>query len=154
MHHRHPAQPGGGDKAGEVGDRASPDGHDGVAAGEGVLAQLGPQPGRDLRGLGPFGVGYRRVAHDEAGVLQPSRHDRGVPLEAGGVHEQHLAYAVGHEVDDVAEHPTAHEHVVLVPDRDAHRLAHGDPPSSPRTSSATSSGVRPAVSTTCVATRS
>ena len=53
----HPAQPGRGDEAGQVGGGAAADADDHVGAGEAGLAERLPAVGGDLGGLGLLGVG-------------------------------------------------------------------------------------------------
>ncbi len=93
-------------------------------------------------------------------------HRGGQPRERLGPHDEHLPHPRREQPDDPVGHPVPDHDVVGVTDPDdgglaatasavatAPDLAH-DSPSSPATSAATSPGVRPAVSTRKVATRS
>jgi hypothetical protein len=156
----HPAQPGRGDEAGEVGGGTAADADDHIGAGEVGLAERLPAVRRDLDGLGLLGIGQldgdRLVALGRQVLAQRL---------AGGGQRFRVQYgdALGSGADQagqLAEELVADEHLVRCGARGA---AYGEPgggggghtvfsSSASITASATSSGVRPSVLTTARAT--
>jgi hypothetical protein len=152
VHHPHPAQPGRGDEAAQVGGGPAPDGDHGVGAGEAGRAERLPAGRGDLRGLGPLAVRHRQDRH-VVRRAERGEHRLGERGEALRVHDgdplhpraEHLADRAGQPVPDhdVVRRRAGH--------REHRRVVHRSPSSISR---ATSSGSRPSVSTVRVATAS
>ena len=131
---------------------ATADRDDGVGPGEARLAERLPAVGGDRRGLGPLALG--QAEGEDVVVLDERVDDRvGERPERAGVQD-------GHPLDRLAEQPREPAGQVVA-DHDVVRRRAADVqdrvvahPSSSRISAATSSGVRPSVSTTWVATDS
>ena len=157
VHHPDAAQPGRGHEAAQVGRRAATQGDDGVGARELRLAEGLPAARRLRCGLGLLAVGHGEEQH--VAVTQDGPHPVGQVAQSLGMHESdplgRLSQHPGQPVEQVA----ADDHVVRrraahVEGRGAIKVvAHGTA-TLRRISSATSSGVRPSVSTVSVATAS
>ena len=93
LHDAHAAQPGRGDEAREVGDRAAAEADDGVAAREVGLAEDLPAERRDLDALAGLGVGHLGEEHLVA-VGERLAQRRGPCAERRRVHDEHLPRAV------------------------------------------------------------
>ena len=158
LHDRHPAQPRGSDEAGEVGDGAPADPDDGVGAGEARGPELRPERGGDRGRLGGLGVGHLGDVDGIPPLTQRVGHPGGECGERRRVDDEHPLDVAPEQVGDAVEHARADDDVVVVADGDRRRracCAHARAASRAATTASTiSSGVRPAVSTRTVATRS
>ncbi len=108
------AQPGGGHKAGEVGDRAAAHGDDGVRTGEVVLAQDLPAEGGDLDVLAFFGVGDFRGQRGEAGGRQFVPDGVAGEAQRPGVDDQHAPDPLPQEFRKAAEQSPSDDDVVVL----------------------------------------
>ncbi len=86
LHHADPAQPGGGDEAGQVGHRSPADADHDVGAGVAQPAQLGPQARGDLDGLGRLAVRHDQRLGGQPRALQGGDHLAGEPGQRRRVH--------------------------------------------------------------------
>ena len=154
VHDPHAAQPGRGHEAAEVGGRAAADGHDRVGAGEAGLAERLPARRRDRGGLGLLAVGDRqrrarrtpRPASRAPGgpARRARREDHRHPLHAGAEHAGSRPARSCPTTTSYGDAPVTGSTVSLTV-----LVTHDRPPRQRRSiSSATSSGVRPSVSTT------
>ena len=157
VHDRHAPQPAGGDPAAEVGGGATTEGHHGVGAREAGLAEGVPAGGRRGHGLGGLPVGHDHLGQP-VGVGQGLTYRRRQVAQRLRHHEGDPRGPVAQQARETAGDPVADDDVVR---RGAGDVEHGlllvaahawAPESSDSTSSATWSGVRPSVSTVCVAT--
>ncbi len=149
------AGPGGRHEAAEVGGGTAADGDDRVGTGEAALAEGLPAVGGHGRGLGELTVGQAEGEH--VVVLDEPFGDRLRDLaELGGEEHRHPFGAGAEQVDDAVEDVVADHDVVgrRAPHGEHRRLRAAAHASSRTISAATSSGVRPSVSTTRVATDS
>jgi hypothetical protein len=157
VHDRHAAQPAGGHPATEVGGGATAEGHHGVGAREAGLAEGLPAGGRRGHGLRGLAVGHDQLGRP-VGVGQGLAHRRRQVAQRLRHHEGDPRGPVAQQPRETAGDPVADDDVVRRGARDVQhalgaRAAHDRAPSSSdSTSSATSSGVRPSVSTVWVAT--
>jgi len=110
--HADAAEPGRGDEPGQVGGRSAADADHAVGPGDAVRGQPGPQPGRDLDGLGRLAVGHRLGVHGQARGSQCAARGAGDLAEAGGVDDHDGAGAGGNQAGQFAEHPDADHHLV------------------------------------------
>jgi hypothetical protein len=110
-HPAHPAQPGRGDEAGQVGHRAAADPDDRVGPGEVGAAQRVPARPGHLERLGRLGVGHLDRPDGQPGRPQCGADPVGQLPQRGGVHDGHLGRA-GQQRGQAAEQVRADEHLV------------------------------------------
>ncbi len=156
--HADAAEPGRGDEPGQVGGRSTADADHAVGPGDAVRGQPGPQPGRDLDGLGRLAAGHRFGVHDQARGSQRAARGADDLAEALGVDDHNGAGAGRHQAGQFAEHPDADHHLVGRTAIRGGRRVDVDPGRGHRVilaaiCSATSSGSRSSVGTVTAASR-
>jgi hypothetical protein len=158
LHDAHAAQPRGCDEAGEVGDGATAHPDDRVGAGEAGSSELRPQVGGHGGRLGGLGVGHLGDVDGIPVTLERGGDPSRQPGQRRRVDDEHALDVRPEQLGHAVQHTGPDDDVVVATDGDRRRLGctghECDPSSRATTSSTTSAGVRPAVSTRTVATRS
>ena len=112
LHDADAAQPGGGDEAGEVGDRSPAEADDGVGAGEVGLAEHLPAERGDLDALAGLGVGNLGEQHLVAVAAATRAARRPWPRASAGCTMSTFAARGAERVGEFAEHAAADDDVV------------------------------------------